>query len=51
MHTPWMFITGCAIVGWVFPEVLRAIRRVNVPVGMNIICAIAGALIAASFIP
>jgi len=50
MQTPWMFMTGCAIVGWIVPEVIGAFGKVRIPIGMNVIAAIAGALISGSFV-
>jgi hypothetical protein len=45
-----MLITGCAIVGWLAPEIFAAILRRGIPVMMNILGAAAGALIAGSFV-
>lgn len=48
--TPWMLITGCTIVGWLLPEILAAIAKVNVPIPMNFLGALAGGLIAGAFL-
>lgn len=48
--TPWMLVCGCVIVGWLVPELLAAILKRPVPIMMNVIGAIAGGLIAGSFV-
>lgn len=40
-----MLITAGFIIGWLLPEVLAA-ARLRVPVGVNVLSAIAGALVA-----
>lgn len=51
MNSPWMFITGCMILGWLLPEAFVAFGRINlVPIAMNILTALACGLIAGSFI-
>ena len=49
VHTPWMLITGCAIAGWIAPEFMAAILKRSIPATLNVLGAIAGGLIAASF--
>jgi hypothetical protein len=48
--TPWMLITGCAIVGWLAPEIFAAILKRGIPIMMNILGATAFGLIAASLV-
>ena len=48
--TPWMLITGCAIVGWLAPEIFAAILKRGIPMMMNILGATAFGLIAASLV-
>jgi hypothetical protein len=50
MNTPWMFVTGCAMIGFLLPESLAAFGKGRVPIGMNMFSAAAVALIAASFV-
>lgn len=50
MNTPWMFITGCTLIGWILPEILAAMMRKPVPAALNVIAATACGLIAASFV-
>jgi hypothetical protein len=50
VETPWMLITGCAIVGWIAPEIFAVILKRPIPVGLNVLGAIAGALIAGAFV-
>ena len=49
MDKAWMLVTGSAIVGWLLPEFIAA-ARVRVPVGVNVLCAIAAGLLAAYFV-
>lgn len=49
VNHPWMLITGMSIVGWIAPEILAAMLKHPVPVMLNVLGAIAGGLIAASF--
>ena len=48
--TPWMLVTGCVIVGWIAPEILAAILKRGIPVMLNVLGAVAGGLIAGSFV-
>jgi formate-dependent nitrite reductase membrane component NrfD len=48
--TPWMLVTGCVLVGWVVPEFLAAIGKREAPTGLNVLCAVAGGLIAGAFV-
>lgn len=48
--TPWMFVTGCVIVGWITPEIMSAIMKKPIPIMINVFGAIAGGLIAGAFI-
>lgn len=50
IETPWMLITGCAMIGYLLPEVLVAIGKVRVPLAMNVYSAIACGLIAGAFV-
>lgn len=50
IETPWMLVTGCAIVGWIAPELLAAILKRPVPVTFNLLGAIAGGLISGAFV-
>ena len=50
MHNPWMIIVGSSIVGWLSVEVFTAISNRRQPVGMNILGAIAGAMISGGFV-
>ena len=50
IETPWMLITGCAILGFLLPELLAAIGKVRVPIMMNVYSAIACGLIAGAFV-
>lgn len=50
MQTPWMLVAGCSIVGWFVPEVIAVIGKTRIPVGMNVLAAVAGALISGSFV-
>lgn len=50
MNTPWMFITGCSMIGYLLPEILAAWIKRPVPLAMNIFAATACGLIAASFV-
>ena len=52
MHThPYLFTAGMAIIGFVFPEWLGILVKGNVriPMGQNLICALAFGLIAYVF--
>lgn len=49
MDMSWTLVTGSAIIGWLLPEFIAA-ARVRVPVGVNVLCAIAGGLLAAYFV-
>lgn len=48
--TPWMLVTGCAIVGWLAPELFAAILKRPIPMSLNVLGAIAGGLIAGAFV-
>jgi len=48
--TPWMLVTGCVIVGWVAQEILAAIMKRPIPAMLNVMGAVAGGLIAWSFV-
>lgn len=50
MQEHWMFVTGCAIFGWLVPEFAVMFTRVKVPVGVNVLAMISAALLAASFV-
>jgi hypothetical protein len=50
ISNPWMLVAGCAIAGWVAPEALAAIIKAPTPVGLNVLGAIAGGLIAGAFV-
>ena len=50
MNTPWMFVTGCALIGFLLPETLVAFGKVRVPLLVNMLSALAVGLIAASFV-
>lgn len=50
MHTPWMLVLGCSIVGWIAPELFAPIMKRGIPLGMNVLGAIAGGLIAGAFV-
>jgi hypothetical protein len=49
MNHPWMFVIGMWLIGFALPEVLN-IWRVRVPIGLNLLCAIAAAMIAGAFV-
>jgi len=49
MQTPWMLITGCAMIGWLVPEFIAAIAKVTTPWMMNVMAAVGFALIAGAF--
>ena len=49
MNHPYLFIAGCAIVGWLLPEAL-VLGGARVPQAMNFVAAVAAALIAAGFV-
>lgn len=48
--TPWMLITGCAIVGWLLPETFAAIMNRPISFLMNILGALAAGLISGAFV-
>ena len=50
MHYPWMIIVGSSIVGWLAVEVLTVISKRRQPVGVNVLGAIAGAMISGGFV-
>lgn len=50
MDKAWMLVTGCAMIGWAVPEFIGAAVRARVPVGVNVLCAIAAGLLAAYFV-
>jgi hypothetical protein len=50
IETPWMLITGCAMLGYLLPEVLGAFGKVRVPMSMNLFSAIACGLIVGAFV-
>lgn len=50
IHSPFMFIFGATIIGWLLPEVLAAINKAPAPVSMNILSAVAACLIASSVV-
>jgi hypothetical protein len=50
MNSPWMLVIGCAIVGWLLPEFRAAIMKRPIPMGMNVLGAFAGGLIAGAFV-
>ena len=45
-----MLITGCVIVGFIAPEILAAIVKRPIPLTLNVLGAVAGGLIAGSFV-
>ena len=49
MTHPWLMVAGCAIAGWLAIEFI-AKPGVRVPLQMNVLGAIAGALIAGAFV-
>ena len=49
MNDPWMLMTGCAIVGFLLPDFLLT-GKARIPVGVNLLGALAGALISGSFV-
>jgi hypothetical protein len=52
MSNPWMLVIGSALAGWLFVESFSAFgsEKIRVPIGLNVIGAVAGALIAGSFV-
>lgn len=50
MKTPWMFVTGIAMLGWFLPEVFAVFGKARVPFGMNLLAALAFGLIAGAFV-
>lgn len=49
MQNPWMLVVGCGIIGYFLPEIFN-IWKLRVPGMMNILCGVAVALIAGSFV-
>jgi hypothetical protein len=50
MNHGWMLVIGCAIVGWIFVEWIGCFGQRHIPVSLNVLGAIAGALIAGAFV-
>lgn len=50
MSHPWLFVSGCVLLGWLLPEIGMIFGKIRVPALMNLISAIACGLIAASFV-
>ena len=50
MHYPWMIIVGSSIAGWLLVEVFAVFGKARVPATMNVLGAIAGAMIAGGFV-
>lgn len=50
MSQPWMLMTGCAMFGYLLPEVLLIYRDVRVPVMMNLLSSLAAFLVSGSFV-
>ena len=49
LTTPWMFVAGCAVIGFILPELLSIFNR-RVPLGLNLLGAVAGGLLAGAFV-
>ena len=50
VENPWMLIAGCALMGYLLPELLAAFGKVRVPIIMNVYSAIACGLIVGAFV-
>ena len=50
MHYPWMIMIGGSLIGWVAAEVFTVVTNRRLPVGINILCAIAGAMISGGIV-
>lgn len=49
VNHPWLFVIGVGILGWFLPEI-GAAWKLRIPTMMNVMSAVACALIAASFV-
>lgn len=49
METPWMFVAGCTLLGFIAPEFM-AVFKLRAPLGLNLLSAAAAGLVAAAFV-
>lgn len=50
MNYPWMIVIGAALMGWLAVEALAVFGKARVPAPMNVIGAVAFALIAGGLV-